>query len=276
MKTFLKSFGLVATLLLAGCTRQPQSALESAAADEDTMYQVALLQSLMLGDFDGSVRLDDLLRQGDFGLGTFQDVAGEMVVLDGKVYQCNGDGTVTEPAADMTTPFANVTHFNTDLSAKIAGTTDMASFLSALEKAITDSGFPLSTMYAVKASGHFTHVSARSILPQQKPFPTLQDAMTKDQQFFSFDEVDGTLVGFFFPAYVSSVNTTGWHFHFISDDRTRGGHVLEVRVPATGVTVEADRTDRLTMDIPTDSEGFSSLDFSADLKRAIREVESGE
>lgn len=275
MKSKIRTICLAA-VLCAACAQQPEQAQQPAADNEDTMYQVALLQSLMLGDFDGSVSLGDLLLQGDFGLGTFQDVAGEMVVLDGVVYQCNGDGTVSLPAADVRTPFSNVTHFNNDLSFQVGATDGMESFLAALEKAIAGSGMPMSTMYAVKVSGHFSHIGARSILPQQKPFPTLSDAMAKDQQFFSFDEVDGTLVGFFFPTYASSVNTTGWHFHFISDDHKRGGHVLDVQIPAAGVTAAADRTDRLTIDIPSYSEGFSSLDFSTDLKQAIREVESGE
>jgi acetolactate decarboxylase len=51
-------------------------------------------------------------------------------------------------------------------------------------------------------------------------------------------EVDGILIGFRFPAAASSVNVPGWHFHFLSADKTRGGHVLSLTSGAAVALLE--------------------------------------
>lgn len=244
--------------------------------DQDTLYQVSLLQSLMLGDFDGSQTLAELKKKGDFGLGTFQGVAGEMVVLDGTVYRCKEDGTVEVQADAMTTPFSNVTFFQSDLSWKQERKDSIEAFQNDVISRITDFGMSANSIYAVKATGHFDKVVARSIAQQSKPYPTLEQAMAKDQQVFEFNDIDGTLVGFYFPAYCSSFNTTGWHFHFISADRTRGGHLLDIVSGQDGLELEVDLTDRIEICLPYGSKEFEANDFSADLEESIRKVESNE
>ena len=80
-------------------------------ATAESIYQVALLQSLAQGYFDGSITVADLKEHGDTGIGTFDGLNGEMIVLEGVVYQATGDGSVVVPADDETVPFSNVTFF---------------------------------------------------------------------------------------------------------------------------------------------------------------------
>ena len=57
--------------------------------------------------------------------------------------------------------------------------------------------------------------------------------MIRDQQVVhTLEGVQGTLIGFRFPAAASSVNVAGWHFHFLTADRKRGGHVLDLTTGA--------------------------------------------
>ena len=51
------------------------------------MYQVSTLQALALGYSRSVVTVGELLRHGDTGLGTFEDVDGEMIVIDGNCYR---------------------------------------------------------------------------------------------------------------------------------------------------------------------------------------------
>lgn len=61
--------------LLTGCTGNTPA--------QDTLYQVSTLDSLMQGVYDGELMLEELLQRGDFGIGTFDALDGEMVILDG-------------------------------------------------------------------------------------------------------------------------------------------------------------------------------------------------
>ena len=51
--------------------------------------------------------------------------------------------------------------------------------------------------------------------------------MVNEQRVFELGEIAGTVIGFRFPDYAQGLEVDGYHLHFISADRTRGGHVLE-------------------------------------------------
>jgi len=48
--------------------------------------------------------------------------------------------------------------------------------------------------------------------------------VTKTRPVFQFEQVRETVLGFLCPQYVNDINIPGYHLHFISDDRTKGGH----------------------------------------------------
>jgi alpha-acetolactate decarboxylase len=64
--------------------------------------------------------------------------------------------------------------------------------------------------------------------------PTLAE-VTKHQSEFQFVEVKGTLFGFYTPTFAQTINVPGFHFHFITEDKTSGGHVLNVRFDSAKV-----------------------------------------
>ena len=55
---------------------------ETPKADRETIYQVSLLQGLTLGDYNGSVSVKQLKQKGDTGIGTFEGVNGELIMVD--------------------------------------------------------------------------------------------------------------------------------------------------------------------------------------------------
>ena len=72
------------------------------------IYQISTLQALALGYSRSVVTVNELLQHGNIGLGTFEDVNGEMIVLDGECYRATEDGTVWKADPDMGVPFASV------------------------------------------------------------------------------------------------------------------------------------------------------------------------
>ena len=81
-----------------------------------TLFQVSTSAALVEGLYQGAVRVSRLLRHGNFGLGTFIDLDGEMVVLEGTCYRVGSDGAVAPVEGDRLIPYAVVTRFSPDFA----------------------------------------------------------------------------------------------------------------------------------------------------------------
>ena len=230
-----------------------------------------MLQSLTQGYYDGIIKVSELKEHGDIGIGTFEGVNGEMIVLDGKVYQALGDGTVQEADENETVPFSNVTFFDSDVSVELKDIEDIASFKSELDKVVNDNGKNM--FYAVKVTGTFEKMFVRSELKQEKPYKSLDKALETDQREFNYENITGTVVGLYCPDYMGGLNATGWHFHFISDDRTKGGHMLGLSFKEA--TAELDMTPSFDMML-SDNGDFQSMELAKDVNDAIKKVETNE
>uniref|UniRef100_I2PZH7 Alpha-acetolactate decarboxylase n=1 Tax=Desulfovibrio sp. U5L TaxID=596152 RepID=I2PZH7_9BACT len=194
----------------------------SPAAD---LYQVGTIEALGAGDYAGRTTFAVLARHGDFGLGTFADLDGEMVALDGRFYRAGSDGSVREVPPAWTAPFAQVVHFTGSLDLGRVDGLDLAALTATLASRLPDP----SRFYAVRVDGLFETLSVRSVPAQPKPWPTLAEAI-QGQAVFPLAGVQGTLVGYYTPAGAPALSPPGWHFHFLSADRRQGGHVLAARL----------------------------------------------
>jgi acetolactate decarboxylase len=229
-------FTLACLAILAGCG--PDSDADASGSDDDTLFQVSTISDLNEGRFDGLMSFDDLKEHGDFGLGTFDALDGEMIALDGEFYQVKVDGIAYEVDGDQRTPFSAVTHFDADHEADL----DISLSCKDLEAEIDGllaAEFERSdaTPFALAVSGHFESVLTRSEAAQEQPYPSLSDALA-GQVEFNLTDVDGTLVGFRLPQYMDGANPAGYHFHFITDDRQAGGHVLDCRTASVQVAID--------------------------------------
>ncbi|MGE4286838.1 MAG: acetolactate decarboxylase [Phycisphaerae bacterium] len=211
----MKKFGLVlaALVFLAGC---------AADRSNEGLYQVSTLQALMQGNYDGETQVCELQERGDTGIGTFDALEGEMIIINGQVYQARVDGAVLT-VTDNHTPFAN--------AASIAGAESCElsfnSGFDSLKQALTDNFAGENYPWVFRIDGTFENVKFRSVPKQTKPYPPLAEA-AKKQVVFHKDKACGSIVGFRFPEYFGGINVTGYHLHFISDDRSFGGHLLDI------------------------------------------------
>ena len=188
----------------------------------ETLYQVATYNALAVGQYDGVQTVGWLRQKGNLGIGTFDGLDGELIMLDGAVYQAKADGTVALAAEAVKMPFADATTFDADITQDLGALPNMAALLAALDKLIVRKD----AFYAIRIDGVFQQVKVRCPPKQQQPYPTLTDAL-KNQVFFDYQNVKGTVVGLWSPAYVGGVNLPGYNLHFISADRTKGGHLVE-------------------------------------------------
>ncbi len=211
-----------------------------APADRDVLYQVSAMSLLQNGSFDGIVTAGDLKQHGDFGLGTFEGLNGEMIVLNGTIYQVTSDGVVRIVNDTAMVPFAAVTYFDPDSTIGIAGQNN----LSTLTAAIDDQLPSKNEFYAIRIHATFPYLKVRAAPAQDKPYPSLADAI-KNQSVFELTNVTGTIVCIYSPQYTNGVEAPGYHFHFISDDHTAGGHVLDLN--SNSLEVQLDATPRFSM-----------------------------
>jgi acetolactate decarboxylase len=219
----------------------------------------------MAGGYDGDMSFGELRERGDFGLGTFNALDGEMLAVDGHFYQVKGDGRVLAAADKMKTPFAAVTFFEAErtfASAKPMGYAELESFI---DRQLPSKNIP----YAVRIDGRFSFVKTRSVQRQQRPYRKLVDVV-KDQKVFAWHDVQGTIVGFRLPAYVQGVNVPGYHLHFITADRTGGGHLLDVRTKE--VKIMLDGSSDWHIALPKEGD-FSTVDMSGGREGDLEKVE---
>ena len=239
------------------------------AAGQDSrpaLTQVGVIDALLAGGFTGSYPVGGLRCLGDFGLGTFDALDGEMVVLDGVVYQVPASGMVRRAPDSLTTPFAQVTVFRSEGAVALSPAASLKDLEAALDRRLGDAN----VFAAARVDAGFASLTARSVPRQTPPYRTLAEA-AKEQSVFRFVSVQGTLIGLRGPAFARGLGVPGWHWHFLTSDRTRGGHVLDC-VLAGGAQAAFMTLRRLEVLLPEG--GLSGLDLAKDRADELKAVET--
>lgn len=236
--------------------------------EKNILYQVSLLQALTLGHYEGVLPVGEIRKHGDFGLGTFHGLDGEMIFLDGVLYRADGKGEVTVPADSATVPFCDVTFFSPDTEKTMSGVGSAKELGRLLEEEIRKKG--RNYFYAFRMDTVFRSVTVRSEIGQKKPYRRLDEVMKTDQVTFSLSRISGTLMGLYCPPYMDRLNMPGWHFHFLSADRKAGGHVLDVSFDRGAAQLAL--LSRFETVLP-ETDSFGSLDLTQDLQKEIASAE---
>lgn len=256
--SFLAVLALVLSLAFS-----PVPAVAGGPADE--LYQTSTIDALLAGVYDGRTSLARLRQAGDFGLGTFNGLNGEMVVIDGVVYRVGMDGQARPQHPHIGTPWAEVTFFEPDITFELKTPHDMTKLTAAIDERLPSANL----FYAVRVTGRMLFVKARSVPRQNKPYPRLVEVV-KHQAVFNYKDMAGDLVGFRGPGYVKGVAVPGYHLHFIDAERKVGGHVLACLVGP--VTVQVDVLSSFRLDLPQEGP-FLKLNLTGDRSGELHKVE---
>jgi alpha-acetolactate decarboxylase len=235
-------------------------------AHDTEVYQFSTISALLEGVYDGDVTVAELLRHGDFGLGTFNHLDGEMVVLDGVCYRLRADGTATRAAPTDHTPFAAVTTFREDFTIQIQSPTSRTELIDSIDGKIKSANL----IYAIRIDGHFCNLHTRTVMAQKPPYPPLTQA-TDEQAETVFTDASGTVVGFRTPDFEQGISVAGYHLHFLNDDRTAGGHVLDFELERGDVAVSG--ASQLHLTLPTSGDFLGAQLSGADLAKRISKAE---
>jgi acetolactate decarboxylase len=234
-------------------------------ARQGTLFQFSTIDALLAGLYDGEMTMKQLKHEGTFGLGTFDRLNGEMVVLDGNIYRVTAHGTVEKATEQETTPFAAVLPFSADFSIPLSDITSLQQLNEVLDTKLPS----LNYFYAIRIDTTLPNLTTRSVPAQNKPYPPLKDVV-EHQAIFQLNGQTGTLIGLRCPTYVKGINVTGYHWHFINTDRTKGGHVLKLTFPEA--TAHISSATNLQINLPK-SNTFSNIDLNKDRTKALHKVE---
>ncbi len=238
-----------------------------AQSNNKTLYTAGHASAFIGGLYDAVYPYTKVLRHGNFGLGAPDKLDGEVLILNGKIYQTQATGKTFEVKPTAITPFAVVNFFNTGKAFKTSLKLSKAQLFAYLDSMLTNKN----GIFAIKVTGYFGMIKTRAFPPVQKPYVPLAD-MLPLQHFFTFENIKGTLVGYRIPAFMDGPNITGYHFHFLSDDKKGGGHIVDL---TTGdITIEVDQLDSFLVDIPQTKE-FDNFDFRKDRRDEVKRVENG-
>lgn len=230
------------------------------------LFQASTIGALLEGAYDGDLTFAELAEHGDLGLGTLNGLDGEMIALDGRFYRADVDGEAHEVGGEERTPFAVVTRFEPDVDEQVEGPLEHEGLLARLDDLIPAGA----ASCAIRLDGRFDLVRARSVPRQRPPYRPLTEVVA-EQHVFELRDVAGTMLGFRFPDYVEGIEVSGYHLHFIGEDRARGGHVLGSRV-AGDLRVRLDLSSDLHVELPPGVE-LSDPGLAAATHDAVEKVE---
>lgn len=231
------------------------------------IYQTSLMSALLSGVYEGNTTIKDLLNHGDFGLGTFNELDGELIAFNSEVYQLRSDGSARAAKPEQKTPFAVMTWFKPQYRQVFEEPISRQALHEVIDRQI-----PSDNLFcALRIDGHFRHAHTRTVPRQTPPYRAMTDVLD-DQPVFRFNGRDGVLVGFRTPQHMQGINVAGYHEHFITDDRHGGGHLLDYQLDHGTLTFG--EIHQLMIDLPAD-EAFLKADLHPDnLDAAIRSVEN--
>ncbi len=223
--------------------------------EQHTLFQVSTIGALVKGVFQGCVRVADLKRHGDFGLGTFRDLDGEMIMIDGHCYQAVADGKINEAGDVWQLPFGVATRFTADRTERLEVVTDFDD----LTRQIAPLRPSQNIFVGLRVDGVYDVVNMRAVCKANTGEDLIE--ATKHQSVFMATNIEGTIVGFWTPTYARTLNVPGYHLHFISSDRKIGGHLFDIQ--AKDLTVSLHLETGFHIALPA-TEEFLMADLTGD------------
>ena len=235
------------------------------------IYQASTLQALALGYTRPVITVRELLQYGDTGLGTFENVDGEMIVVDGVCYQAKQDGSVVPTNEEAGVPFAVSGFIKDGRRFAIEELPDIEAIKQELTLKIEED-FGLNSVHIARIDGFFDIIHARAGAPYRSQHVSLKHILSKTQKDFTFERLEGTLVCVYYPDYMDGINAAGWHLHFISKDRKLGGHVFQVSMRSGECQLQ--KMDRIEIQLPNEA-AFDTYSLKNASRDEIEEVEQG-
>lgn len=226
-------------------------------AEPVRLFQYNTLGALMSGLYAGTMTIEELLTHGDTGIGTLDSIDGELTIVDGKAYQATAtDGVlkVIELDGTATVPYAAVVNHQAEVIFKQRFEMTSHELYDRIETYYDGENL----FRSIKIRGTFSKMAVR-LIPKSKDGRKFAE-VAANQPEFQKDEVSGTIVGFWTPEMFHGVALAGYHLHFISDDLSFSGHIMDFSI-LEGI-VEIGPVDQLDQRFPVQDRQYLVAKFN--------------
>jgi acetolactate decarboxylase len=216
-----------------------------------TLFQGATVTTVLSQDYDGQFTVDQLKKYGNLAVGVFHAYDGELIAVDGEFYKIKAeDGKAYKMPGNEKVFFVTLANFKPDATHTLNKKLSLEQLKLHLDSLIPSTD----QFYAFRLKGHFKYVKARSVSKQQKPYPHIRQII-QGHTVYEFKDVEGELVAFRYPFKTRNLYPPGYHFHFITKDKTGGGHALEFFTSKKGVNIEIDHLSEIKLIQPQKKQG---------------------
>lgn len=221
-----KSYLLKLTLLttLSGLTYNSYAATINQAGTIDSLVEVLT---------QGSTTLDTMIKYGNYGLGTVNDIPGEMVIYQGKAYLGDSHGKAVPLSNSTKVPFAQSFDFKNPEFTKTLNNVTPKTIDSLIKNNLSGTNY----YYAVKITGTFESIKGRS-WPKLQKGKLIAPWILKHQTIHNIHSIKGTVIGVVTPSYLSNTSVAGEHFHFIDSTKTQVYHLYDFKSEKVNVTIK--------------------------------------
>lgn len=235
------------------------SSLMAEEKKSDKFYHYSIWYAFVNKVFDGKLTVKELKQQGDIALGSYSQLDGELIMLDGIPYNAKEDGSVVIAQNPEKIVYANATFFDTDKSFEIQDGVDYDQLREKINAQLPSKNM----FYAFKIHGEFKYMKLGGLHKQSKPYKNGLDVLIPNRPIFERENVKGTMVGFFCPEFIGNINVAAYHLHFISDDRKFGGHVL--KFDSRDLKVDIDEISEYNFVLP-DTKDYRQVGFEKEFQ----------
>jgi len=233
--------------------------------DTSSFFQYSTINALLEGYYDGDLSCKELKEHGDFGIGTFNGLDGELILYQGVCYRSLNDGSIELVSDSVKTPFASVAYFKPSITISVSSYKAYSNLSQMIDSILKTKN----TVEAIKIEGLFRNIKLRSVPRQTKPYQKLVK-IVETQPTFEYQNIEGSLIGFRCPDYAMGINVPKYHFHFLSKNKQKGGHLLDMSVDKAQVTIQYLR--KILVQIP-DNILFDSLLLEHNQSAELEKVE---
>lgn len=231
----------------------------------NTVFHFSIADALLSNLFEGNTTFKEILKYGDFGIGTMNCLDGEVIILDGIPYTIRADGKAYVIDNFERSPISVVTHFKKDYFLNINTSIKYSQLIEKLNSFLPTQNI----FYPVKIVGEFKYMATRSIAKQSKPYKPIEDLINETVKF-NFTNIKGTVIGFKSPSFIERIGVPDYHFHFIDKDRKVGGHLLDFEMTTGKIEYALARDFHVKLE---NTEAYDNLDLSESKNELLKKIE---
>jgi acetolactate decarboxylase len=210
---------------------------------ENTVHQYSPTIALLNGIYEGDITPQQMIQQGNIGLGTVNQLAGELIAVDGVVYTIDAEGGIRKAPNNLKSPNMTMINFQPKQTIELKNVSSLADLNTALNKYRTSKN----SFYAYKIKGEFAYLKMASAHKVENEDVSLFEYLDT-RVMYTRENIKGTLVGLFTPSYLANIVIPGMHLHFLSDDIKLGGHLEDVRFD--NLSVEVQEVNQVNLQLP--------------------------